>query len=371
MYKEKREKNIVTIRWDGFPYRSPVSYVGNNISVFGYSPEEIQKEPSLLLKIRKQSEVIRLETALDKIEKQEIHEYESIYRAMCKTGSVILVTEITRYVKDEQGKLIGETLLVDSRLGEELGIKLKKLSETIEFSEEDQLILEEIEMNIVDEIVDLEGLREFMKVFCDVHNVIAYSINSTQDIFIKLAGSDEDEAALKDLFGEQEYLNKLIDVFIESQKTKEVTWYETEHLFVKMASIPLVVAGHVKASILFSAIIRDSKEKVSEEFKDARTIDNADLEKSAILLSYLSQKLGLAVTNSVNYYVENIKRKEANAAVIYGIRKNETFARIVQLLESEQEFEGIVYVLLETIGDFLDIRNALITRVESQIVWKL
>ncbi len=123
-------KNIIMIRWEGIPYESSLTYVSKSISILGLNEKILKSDIQELIKIRTESEQIRLKKALENFNNNVQDEYESTYRAGNKEGSVILVSEFTRIIKDKD-KDYGETIIIDTSNSVNFFIENKKKDEAV------------------------------------------------------------------------------------------------------------------------------------------------------------------------------------------------------------------------------------------------
>lgn len=363
--KVMNDANIILIRWEAIPYESSITYISENISLLGYSRKDILSNIDILINLRNDSEKLRLKNSLKEI-KKGVESYESTYRATKKDGSVVLLSEFTRTAMDGTNKVTGETVIVDASLCRMLDEKLKGLSDDVEYTEEDSILLSEVEDTILDEIIDLNDLKKFMDIFCEAEDIIAYAIDSNLDFVFKVSGNFKNEECLINTFGEKDFYNKIFENYKKTRDLKSSVLTETEFVNVKLVSSPLLIAGQVRASLVLGVIYDEKDFKEGKIlYCDAVKTNEIRMMKALDMLSFVTEKMSLAVTNGVNYYIENYKRAEANSFVTDGIKRNETFTKIIHLLESEQEFENIVFILLETIGEYLNLSSSVITRIND------
>lgn len=364
--------NTIMIHWKSVPYNSSITYVSNNITILGYSVLECIENINIILNIRNIGETILLRRKIQSFLRDEYREFEHIFKAKTKNGEGIWLREITRVIYKDNCIAYGETLLINishEKQIEENIISLVKNEEQFEES----VYKDILPRSIMDNVITIHELQEFQDIFFSLYNCIGTCANIKSGPITQLSGNSEVDRRLKNTLGESKIHSIIFDTMLKITEEDKRIWIDTEYDNLKVIAKPLHLNNQILAVWVIFVFLNDADITYNHtiDIDNAYTQNKKQVQNLLELLGIFSKSLNSAIDYNVKYMIETKKRVFAEECVEEEKRRNEIFAYIIQLLDSEQDFDNIVFTLLEVVGKYLKFSNAIIFKVGSKPEFEL
>lgn len=353
--------NTILIHWKAVPYNSPITYISNNITLLGYSVLECVKNNNIILDIRNIGETIFLQRKIQGFLRNEYKEFEHSFKAKTKDGEDVWLNECTRVIYKNNKIAYGETLLLDITKEKKFQEKIVSSIESPKGNDDDQREENLFSGNIMDKFMPADALQSFQDIFLQMNKCIGLCVDVSDEPVTRLSGNDLVLEILKKNLGLSEIHRIVYEMVLKVTAENMEVWKDTEYDNVKVAALPLFFDSSLCGIwVLFFILNEVEVGGKNLEVQYEYFLKEEQVKKVLHILDLFSQSVLKTVHYHFKYAMEARKRLFAENSMEEEKRRNEIFAYIIQLLDSEQDFDSIVYLLLEIVGKYLDLNNAVI-----------
>lgn len=223
------------------------------------------------------------------------------------------------------------------------------------------------EYNSQGHLLDVNELQDLQDKFCDSCGALVACVDANRGVVTKFSGTYEERQQIEKLLGLESFFELLKQA--QSNEIEELIVEETLYPNVKIAAVKVEIANRLVLSWLVCGVLNNIQVTEDEEKKFevfTHTMSEEQFHKSIELLMKSSKKYFTMKMSLITASAEIRKSKLAEKKMEDELRRNETMAEVVQLLESELGFEELIRTILQLVGVYLEISDAHVLRVNKK-----
>ncbi|RDU24000.1 sensor domain-containing phosphodiesterase [Anaerosacchariphilus polymeriproducens] len=216
-------------------------------------------------------------------------------------------------------------------------------------------------------LFDIIELQEIQDKFSNSCGALVACVDADRGVLTKFSGTYEERQQIEKLLGLDSFFELLKQA--QSNEIEELIVEETQYPNVKIAAIKIEVAKRQILSWLVCGILNDVQ--ISNEYESGfevftHTMKEEQFYKSIELLMQISKKYFSLKVSIMSASAEIQKSRLAEKKMEDELKRNETMAEVVQLLESEISFEDLIRTILQIVGVYFEISDAHVLRVNKR-----
>lgn len=216
-------------------------------------------------------------------------------------------------------------------------------------------------------VTDQEEIKGFQDKFCRATNLFAYCCSTNGEPLTEISGDKR----------EIELIRKLVDPELLKDLTARVAPGTLENIaiedlpisYLKLAAVSIEIAGEKLLTWIVAAVLVDASDPEEEEpqiqshgFSTITTQDG--FYKALDLLHESGQCILKNRYRYVNAAAETQRSRDSQEELSESLRRSEATTEVVQMLDSDEPIEGIMFRFLEVVGAYLKVSSAQIYQMD-------
>ncbi len=217
-------------------------------------------------------------------------------------------------------------------------------------------------------ILNIKELQLYQDVLFKAQKINAEVFDMKGCPVTRVTGDREDFEFLTNNIGIEKLEKFQKSIIDRGLNSHNVYWMDTEYVNIKCISIP-ILAGKTVIGIMALVVIYDKDIYIKK--KSGKVIDT---DKMKFITTEEQVKMSIDIVRMfinkiVKFSYSNMivlqeieENRKSKLAMNDELQRNEAFTKIVQLLEEDKNFEDIAQIVLEIVGEYLNVSSAMIIK---------
>lgn len=214
-----------------------------------------------------------------------------------------------------------------------------------------------------EELLDGRLLQNLQDYFCAATNLYCVCLSHSQGVVTKAYGSREELNYIHGKIGMARHvvlLNRLLSAELE-----DVVEEAIDEPYLKMCGIGIKVGGKIAAIWIVIGVLKEDGIYGEDVPACVRTTNTQQYYQSIKFLEMQTKQYFAVKLDELLAQEAFLKSRESQKKMQDELRRNEVITAVVQKLESENEFAGIVTDILKDVCNYLDIGSGTLVRISK------
>ena len=208
--------------------------------------------------------------------------------------------------------------------------------------------------------LDSNTLQRAQDTYSLLTNLFLFCVNAQGERITEMSGNPNDITRILGLVEEHRIESVLRQVLTSSVEEQVVE--ETNYSNVKLAGIAIRVRGKLAFCWFVCAVLDDVSDRENAVLNIKSTTDNTRFIKSLDLLREVSKKVYENTDLLESAVAESKRSKYSELEMARSLRRSESIADIVQMLDSDESFEDICTTILRETALYTQVSHAYVVR---------
>lgn len=217
-------------------------------------------------------------------------------------------------------------------------------------------------------LMEEKALEKWQRHFCNVANVFMCCVDNSGLPLTEFCGKEEEVSKIKQVIDEGQFQDMLLRV---SESTLEDQSIETTaYPNVRLAVISARAEGEPVINWLVCGVLSDAEDLEDYENPPLEGITDTITEKHFLkvvdTLRDVTDAMLRYKLSALNAQTESMRSRCAEKDMSESLKRSQTLAEVVQLLEMDESVESITHKLLKTAGELLKLSAAALYRIQKE-----
>lgn len=211
--------------------------------------------------------------------------------------------------------------------------------------------------------IDNKALQEFQKEFCIANHLYCSCLSGDNEIIARDYGTIEEQDFLGQYVDKQRQLEMIRSLSVSV--AEDVIEEDTECGFVKLYALAVRIESELVAVWLVKGVIKELIPEGTALPENIRIISQKDFYHAVKFLYISSKQYFKALMQLEQAKKAAEKNSQDKQRAEEDLRRSEAMSNVVQMLESDREFEQIVEEIMKIVCEYLEISGTTLLQMDA------
>ncbi len=208
---------------------------------------------------------------------------------------------------------------------------------------------------------DIKTLQKMQDIYAQLTNLFIFCVNGEGSRITDISGNAEEFGRIFELL-EEEQIESIIERVLGSSLEEQVI-EDTEYSNVKIASLSIRMSGKPVLCWFLCGVLNDEDIDEENAILNVKTkTDSIRFNRAIDLLRDTCNKLFANHYIIKNAVAESNRSKSSEKSMVQALKRSESMTEIVQMLDSEDTFEDVIFKTLNLAGSYTQVSHAYVLR---------
>jgi len=213
-------------------------------------------------------------------------------------------------------------------------------------------------------IADIKSLQRMQDIYAQLTNLFIFCVSGEGSRITDISGNPDEIGRIFELLDENQ-IESVIDRVLNGS-LEEQAIEDTEYSNVKIASLAIRANGKPAMCWFVCGVLNDPDIDDENSILNVKSTTNYNrFYNSLDLLRDISKKIFSNHFVIKNAVAESNRSKSSEQSMVRSLKRSESMTEVVQLLDSEDAFEDIIYKTLNLAGSFTKVSHAYVLRPDN------